>query len=247
MEPDYSLIFHQSSKNHAKGHIPIAKDAHDWPKAWKIVTYKMYPRLPIVALPDTDREDSFFQVLRNRKTERNFNPSTSMSPEELSLFLKYSCGTIGVSSDGKTQRRAQASGGARFPIEVYAWVLHGDDRIRPGLYHYNVLEHSLHILWDKQFSDEEVKDLFVYEWTKEANIIFFMTAVFQRNQIKYGERGYRYILIEAGHIGQNMYLVAEALGLKCCTLGGTRDEAVEKLLDIDGVTESLIYAAAVGH
>jgi SagB-type dehydrogenase family enzyme len=73
-----------------------------------------------------------------------------------------------------------------------------------------------------------------------------MTDVFWRNQNKYGERGYRYILLEAGHIGQNIYLVSEALGLKCCALGGTRDENLEELVDIDGVTESVVYALAVG-
>ena len=64
---------------------------------------------------------------------------------------------------------------------------------------------------------------------------------------KYGKLGYRYILLEAGHIGQNMYLVSEALGLKCCALGGTRDENLEKLIDIDGVTEAVVYGFAVGR
>ena len=73
-----------------------------------------------------------------------------------------------------------------------------------------------------------------------------MTAVFDRSQMKYGERGYRYMLIEAGHVGQNFCLTAEALGLKCSALGGTHDEPIERLLDIDGVTESVMYALAIG-
>lgn len=246
-EPDYSSIFHQSSKDLAKGHPPISQDVNDWPKEWRTVSYKTYPRLPMVILSHIEPADRFFQILRKRQTARNFESVTSMSLEEASLFLKYSCGNIERAPDGKTRRRAQASGGARFPIEVYAWVLHGDERIKPGLYHYNVLEHALDILWEKKFSDEEVRDCFVFDWIQEVNIVFFMTAVFQRTQMKYGERGYRYILIEAGHIGQNMYLVAEALGLKCCALGGTHDEKIERLLDIDGTTESLVYAVAVGH
>ena len=54
------------------------------------------------------------------------------------------------------------------------------------------------------------------------------------------------ILQESGHIGQNIYLVSEALGLKCCALAGTKDENLEKLIDIDGITESVVYALAVG-
>lgn len=81
---------------------------------------------------------------------------------------------------------------------------------------------------------------------KVPAVFFLMTAVFHRNQVKYGERGYRYILIETGHIGQNLYLVSEAAGIKCRALGGTRDENIEKLLDIDGIGESVVYAVAVG-
>ena len=73
-----------------------------------------------------------------------------------------------------------------------------------------------------------------------------MTAVFSRTQNKYGERGYRYVLLEAGHVGQNLALAAEALGLRCAPLAGTRDETIETLLDIDGVTESLVYTLVFG-
>ena len=102
------------------------------------------------------------------------------------------------------------------------------------------------MLWDREFSDEDMGQLFTYPWVKDAAIGFVMTAVFWRNRNKYGERGYRYVLHEAGHIGQNVYLVSEALGLKCCALGGTRDENLEKFIDIDGVTESVVYALALG-
>ena len=73
-----------------------------------------------------------------------------------------------------------------------------------------------------------------------------MTSQFERTQMKYGERGYRYILLEAGHIGQNICLVSETLGLKCCALGGTMDKNLEELLDIDGETESVVYGFAIG-
>jgi len=87
-----------------------------------------------------------------------------------------------------------------------------------------------------------------YEFVKDASLIIFQTAVFWRTCIKYGERGYRFVLQESGHIGQNIYLVSEVLNLKCCALGGFRisDEQIEKLLDIDGITESLIYTSVIG-
>ena len=168
--------------------------------------------------------------------------------------MKYSCGNTSPLELSR-HRRAQASDGARFPIEVYPIVFRpstssgqapGGDGLKAGLYHYNVKDHALDVLWDGEFSDEDISQIFTYPWVKDAAVGIVMTAVFSRNQNKYGERGYRYILLEAGHIGQNLYLVSEALGLKCCALGGKKDENLEKLIDIDGVTESVVYGFAVG-
>jgi len=143
-------------------------------------------------------------------------------------------------------RRVQPSGGARFPIETYIIVFRSGSELQQGLYHYDVKNHQLDILWDRAFNNQDIDELFTYLWVKDAAIGLVMTAVFERTQEEYGERGYRYILLEAGHLGQNVYLISEALGLKCCALGGTRDENLEKLIDIDGVTESLVYALAIG-
>lgn len=245
MEPDYSKLFHQSSKNHAKGHPPIPADSSKWPLEWSTVYYKTYERFPSIALPEAKLSADLGEAIWRRSSGRSFGPMP-MTLESMSQLLKYSCGTTEVAPSGQSMRRAQASGGARYPIEIYPLVLQGSTEVPAGLYHYNVKRHSLESLWDKAFTREELREYFVYEWTADASVVFLMTAVFWRNQVKYGERGYRYILIEAGHIGQNMYLVAQALGLKCVALGGTRDEKVEELIDIDGVSESVVYAVAVG-
>lgn len=247
MEPDFSQLFHQSSKDHAKGHPPIDRDSSKWPEAWSTVYYKAYHRLPKIPLPNVSPTADLFTTIEQRVSRREYRDEP-LSLEALGSLLRYSCGNMGMMPDGKRRHRAQASGGARYPIEVYPFVLRAGDGYRPGLYHYNVKAHALDVLWERTFSPEELDTLFMYDWTKNAGVVFLMTAVFRRNQMKYGERGYRYILIEAGHIGQNLYLVSGALGLQCCALGGARDEmAVERLLDIDGVRESLVYLVAIGH
>ncbi len=76
--------------------------------------------------------------------------------------------------------------------------------------------------------------------------VILITAVFQRTTFKYGERGYRFALIEAGHVAQNIDLVAGALHLPAANLGGFFDRELEALLDIDGVEQSLVYAVALG-
>lgn len=161
--------------------------------------------------------------------------------------MKYSCGITRQNQEGDG-RRAQPSGGARFPIETYCLVIKPGDGLKPGLFHYNVEGHHLEVLTEKNFGKKELDEIATYEFVQDASLIVFLTAVFWRNQMKYGERGYRFILQESGHIGQNIYLLCEALNLKCCSLGGFRisDEQIEKLLDIDGVVESLAYTLVIG-
>ena len=247
MDPDFSALFHQSSKDHTKGHPPISSDPTTWPLPWKTVYYKAYPRLPKIILPPTTGSADLFATVSKRTSRRDFDAQATLTLAEVSRLLQYTCGTTELAADGKSMRRAQASGGARFPLEVYPLIVRGSAELASGLYHYNVKAHALDVLWERTFSDEAMDAMFTHAWTKQASMVLLVTANFQRNQMKYGERGYRYILIEAGHIGQNGYLIAEALGLKCCALGGTKDEAIERVLDIDGVGESLVYALALGR
>ncbi|MDD2730761.1 MAG: SagB/ThcOx family dehydrogenase [Candidatus Portnoybacteria bacterium] len=242
-EIKFSQLFHQYTKGF---HTPIPRDSSLWPDEWKTVYYKVYPRLPKTKLFHKERKFDLFGAIRERSSKREMNGG-EISSEELSLLLKYSCGIIRKAENGDG-RRAQPSGGARYPIETYCLVVKPGKGLKPGLFHYNVKDHCLETIWNKKFVKEDLDKIATYEFVKDASLIIFLTAVFWRNQNKYGERGYRFILQESGHIGQNIHLLSEALDLKCCSLGGFRisDEQIEKILDIDGVTESLAYTLAIG-
>ncbi len=241
----FSALFHRSSKDRAKGHAPVPEDPALWPREWKTVYYKAYPGLSSVDLGTTPRPGAadIFNVL-SRRASRKKCTGESISAEEISALLRYSCGlrSPGVAD---SYARMQPSAGARFPIEVYPIVLRDDKNMPAGVYHYAVREHRLDVLWKRAFTVEDAGQLFPSS-ASDAAVVFVLTAVFWRTRHKYGERGYRYVLLEAGHIGQNLYLVSEALGLRCCAIGSTKDEALEKLIGIDGVTESVVYALAVG-
>ena len=211
---------------------------------WRTQYFKAYPRLPKIVLPSPKPQADFFELILKRSSRRTFH-STPLSLDEVSVLLKYSCGITRVAPNG-TRFRAQPSAGARYPIETYVLNFVESAHFPAGVYHYDVANHQLVVLWKHPFTPEDIGRLFSYEWVAGASIAIIMTAVFDRNQMKYGERGYRYMLIEAGHIGQNFCLTAEALTLKCCALVGTQDESIERLLDIDGVTESVMYALAIG-
>src|SRR3989344_6565318 len=124
MQPDFSKIFHLSSKDHSKGHPPIPHEYEDWPQSWKTTFYKTYTRFPSTPLGDTPKSSFFgkqraglLDMIERRRSQREF-ADAALSKHELSILLKYSCGNIGP-LQGERHRRAQPSGGGRFPIEVY--------------------------------------------------------------------------------------------------------------------------------
>jgi SagB-type dehydrogenase family enzyme len=248
VEPSYSKLFHEISKeNLGNGGNPIPPNDVDWPEEWTTTYYKDYPRFPKIVLDDSAASAphaDLLEMIRNRRSARNFRGMPA-DKEMLSLILKYSCGITNNDDPEINARRAQPSGGARYPIEVYPLVFKGSPEVPAGLYHYNVAAHALDVLWERPFSEADIQSLFMYPYVKEASFALIMTAVFARTQMKYAERGYRYILIEAGHIGQNIYLTAGAAGL-ACTASGTWDRNLEKLIDIDGLTESPVYSLVVG-
>lgn len=243
MRIDFSQLFHHSSKRHDAGRLtPMPARLEEWPVEWRTTYYKTYPRMQKIALATTRPDVDLGDAIRRRASRRDFD-RRPLSFEGLSTILAYSCGIVRTEP---TISRAQASAGGRYPIEIYPMIFAGSPRIPSGLYHYDVKGHALEVLYQKPFSDDEIANLFTYPWMRNASAVIVMTALFHRSQMKYAERGYRYVLLEAGHIGQNIYLNAAALDLKCCALGGTRDENLENFLDIDGNTESVVYAVALG-
>lgn len=80
----------------------------------------------------------------------------------------------------------------------------------------------------------------------ETSAIFFITALFDCSIFKYGDRGYRFVLLEAGHVAQNINLVATALELGCGNVGGFFDRQIDDWLGLDGVTHSTLYLVGIG-
>ncbi len=219
--------------------IPV--DESKWPEEWHTTYYKTYG-MQSIPLEKTPGQADLFKAIAGRYSERAFT-KRALGKDQISQLLQYSCGL--VSEQAGIKRRAQPSGGARYPIEVYPIFFTGTD-VPPGVYHYDVKNHALDVLWERTFSEEDIAKLVSYDFAKNASGIFLMTAVFARNQNKYGERGYRHILLEAGHIGQNLYLVSNALGIGCCAMSGVNDRALEELLNVDGVNESVVYGLLLG-
>jgi SagB-type dehydrogenase family enzyme len=231
-------VIHQITKK-ARGSIPL--DPSRWPQEWKEIHYKEYPRFPLIPLERTHPSADFFALLRKRTSQREFSRS-EIRKHTLSTLLEYSCG---INLD-RGDRRMHPSGGGRYPLEYYPLLFVGSEELPSGVYHYDIKRHGLSELQAREFSELEVESYFSYPWTGQASLALVITASFKRTEQKYADRGYRYVMLEAGHVAQNVYLTAEALGLRCTAIGGTKDSALESLIDIDGVTESLVYALVIG-
>jgi len=237
--------FHHATDIVVKGKTtPVSS----WPEAWKKIYFKGYPRLASIKMGrkfSPKIKTPFDKVLFERTSTREFSEQT-LTTQELSTLLYYAGGIKSiVKNNWDLSRRFYPSGGARYPLEIYI-VLYHNTELTKGIYHYNVKRHELEVLKKGNYMVQLQKGLDP-PWLVEANMAVLVTAVFGRNQTKYGDRGYRLILNEAGHMNQNIYLIASALRLGCCALGGYLDSAINTLLDVDGVNESIVYATIIGH
>jgi SagB-type dehydrogenase family enzyme len=84
------------------------------------------------------------------------------------------------------------------------------------------------------------------EMLGQAAVCFVLTGLFQRTRWKYHERSYRYVLLEAGHIGQNLYLAATSMALGACAVGAFLDDTLNALLGLDSEEEAALYLITVG-
>lgn len=177
-----------------------------------------------------------------RRSVRDYS-SQPMTMAELSRLLYYT-GGINAERWGN-QLRAAPSAGALYPIEVYP-VVHRIEGLEPGLYHYGVRDHILELLRTGDLREEIVRHGLAQGFLGKANLVVVFSAIFQRLRWKYQERTYRYALLEAGHLGQNLYLAATSMGLGACAVGAFFDDDLNGMLGVDGQREAAIYMLAVG-
>jgi SagB-type dehydrogenase family enzyme len=166
-------------------------------------------------------------------------PGRSLSLGALATLLDAGYGT---SAPG---RRTVPSGGALYPLELYPALLQVTGA-NPGVFHFDPTRRVLEIVRREDVRAELERASAFPDLIRGAAAILFLTGVFWRTRFKYGLRGYRFALLEAGHVAQNILLAATALDVPALPIGGFYDVRVEELLAVDGVEESPVYAIALG-
>ena len=206
---------------------------------WGQVEDKGVTRLPE---PAHDGNVAVERAIKQRRTIRSFQ-AKALSFTQLSQLLWSAQGI----TDEAYRFRAAPSAGALYPLDVYAVV--GDRGVaglESGVYRYNPASHSLKLIRTGDRRQEVAIASLAQMWMAEAPVIFVITSEYERIMGKYRERGIRYAHIEVGHVGQNIFLQAGALGLGAGIVGAFHDEEVAKAIGAPAVHRPLIVMP-VGH
>jgi SagB-type dehydrogenase family enzyme len=209
---------------------------------------KRYRGLPRIKLPLGKMDTEFPRTLLGRRTWRQFS-TRSASLEALGIVLGLTFRVqrwVELKGIGRVCLKTSPSGGSRHPIECYVLALRVKGLSR-GLYHYRADTHELERLSNGATPRQVAKYLPGQAWYGAASALVLLTAVFARTQWRYPfARAYRVVLAESGHLCQTFCLTASWLGLApFCTMA-LADSAIEQDLGVDGVSESVIYAAGFG-
>jgi SagB-type dehydrogenase family enzyme len=205
--------------------------------------YKTYPHTTVIKLPKPEyRGMTLEETIKKRRSVRNYSgkPLTLL---QLSQLLFSAQGITGSMYDQPL--RTAPSAGALYPFEVYV-VVNNVTGVSQGIYHYAVLSHSLELIKAGNFRKEITSAGLKQEMLGDSDVTFVLSAIFDRVRHKYGERGFRYTYIEAGHISQNIYLQATSLGLGSVSIGAFIDKEINRLIGVDGQKEAVIYLHAAG-
>jgi SagB-type dehydrogenase family enzyme len=207
--------------------------------------YDGYAATPLP--PPAHIDTALSEVIASRVSARSLQPQQLDLPQ-LAALLHHAYGiTRSNEGTGFTRPfRSAPSGGGLYPLEIY---FHSKriTGLAHGLYHYNPIRNEFRLLRASDQTPLIADGLVPFQRNiaYDSSVIFFLTALFERSTFKYRTRAYRFILLEAGHVAQNINLVATGLGLGSLNIGGYYDRAIDRLLGIDGVAQSTIYMVAV--
>lgn len=214
-------------------------------RRWYTLAYPLPPALPI--------HSSLSDVVAARASTSPPG-SNAITAAELATVLSLAYGATRVPGDPRVHRRPVPSGGGCYPLDLYVAVRPagvsaglGEGDVPAGLHHYDPFRHCLEQLSDEVGWQQVVAASPAAATVQASAVAVLLVGCFARQTAKYGPRGYRFTYLEAGHVGQNLSLVGEGLGLGVLPFASIYDRAVEDALGVDGVHESLVHTVLLGR
>ncbi len=192
------------------------------------VEVKVNKSVILLPYPSLKGNISVEEALLMRRSVRDYLPKP-LTLKQLAQILWAAQGITEL----RYKFRAAPSAGATYPLEVYVVVKSGGvEGVKAGIYKYDVDTHSLLLVKEGDFSKELAKAALDQEWVLEAPVNIVIVAEYERTTRYYGSRGYQYVHMEVGHVGQNIYLQAVALNLGTVAVGAFYDDKVAGILDL---------------
>jgi SagB-type dehydrogenase family enzyme len=193
-----------------------------------------------VKLNEKDIRELFY----DRKSVRVFNEE-AMTKDELSFLLWASQGVKSVMDNRYAAFRTVPSAGARHPFETYLFVNNVADLER-GIYRYMALEHKLELIKEGDFRGNLAPASLGQKFAEKSAIVFAYSVIPYRTEWRYFVGSYKPILLDAGHVGQNLYLACEALNLGTVALASYSVDEYDEMIGLDGEDEFIVYVFPVG-
>lgn len=212
--------------------------------------HKDYPGKVLIPLPEVKNKKlvaaSLEEVLYGRASRRQFEANHLMTLEELSFLLYATQGVRKAPASMKYSMRMVPSGGARQAFETYLAV-YSVSGLAKGLYYYHPFAHSLIYLGHK----DNLEDLIIeanmgQSFVAQGNVTFLWSCVPYRSEWRYHVAAHKTMLLDAGHLCQNLYIASEGIGYGTCAIGAYDQEKADALLNLDGQDEFIVYIAPVG-
>lgn len=190
-----------------------------------------------------DRKD-LLSAISERRSVRRFLPE-NLALEELA-FLLWATQGINDPSGRNPSLRTVPSAGARHSFETYLFVMRVSD-LDPGLYRFLPFENALLFIAPvESMADELTTACFGQRYAGSGAVTFVWSCIPYRMEWRYSLCAHRVILMDAGHVCQNLYLACRAVGAGTCAIGAYDQEKIDTLLEVDGEEEFAVYLAPVG-
>jgi SagB-type dehydrogenase family enzyme len=204
---------------------------------------------PTIDLPEPEQailtKRDLYTCIADRVSHRRYTDER-LTLQELAYLLWATQGVRQVTMGGKGSLRTVPAGGARHPFETYLAILRVSG-IAPGVYRYLPFEHKLLHLFAVERLDETLGELAMAQpFVGRSAVCFIWSAVPYREEWRYGTQGAKGILLDAGHVCQNLYLACESIGCGTCAIAAYRQEDLDRFLGLDGKDELVVYLAPVG-
>ena len=191
------------------------------------------------------KDKDIYKCMKQRRSRRKFS-AESLTIEELTYLLWATQGVEKILADNSRTYRPVPSAGGRHPFETYL-VINNVDGMKKGVYRFLPLTNQLTFMfYDEAYIEKLDEYTFGQNFIGKGSVIFMWSCVPYRSEWEYNISAHKAILLDAGHMCQNLYLACESIGLGTCAIASYKQKEMDQFLKIDGEEEFVIYLAPVG-